>query len=118
MDSTGLGYPWVLTGGKARYLFPPFDSPAHSCQGEIKYTEGFHSLRPLRDLVMMRMIDAITDKSKWMEKICDATIRQKWQEEFLVARHLTNVAAISEGMIKRVGEFWNPAFPWTFKTVL
>lgn len=58
-------------------------------------------MRPLRDITMMRMIDAITDKPRWTEKIQDEDIRKKWREEFYDAKDLTDVAGMSESMIKR-----------------
>ena len=32
---------------------------------------------------MMQMVDTITDKPNWMEKIQDPAISAKWQQEFL-----------------------------------
>lgn len=60
MTFGGLGYGWILDGVAAK-------------------------VRPLRDITMMQMIDTITDKPNWMEKIQDPAIRAKWQQEFLTS---------------------------------
>ena len=46
---------------------------------------------------MMMMIDTITDKAEWMNKIQDQDIREKWSEELREAK-----IDISDSMIKRV----------------
>ena len=54
---------------------------------------------------MMRMIDAITDKPNWVDKIRVAEIREKWRQEFFASAELTEPAGISDGMVDRARHF-------------
>jgi hypothetical protein len=53
--------------------------------------------RPLRDLIMMRMINSITDKPNWTDKIQDQGITSRWRKEFLESGE-----DVAESMMERV----------------
>lgn len=59
---------------------------------------------------MMRMIDAITDKPSWADKIRVVEIREKWRQEFFASAELTEPAGISDGMVDRACHFAGPLF--------
>ncbi|KAK2749298.1 hypothetical protein FQN55_003623 [Onygenales sp. PD_40] len=68
----------MLPDSRTTALFPSALHPK-----DIEYTKAALQLTPVREFVMLRVMNSITDKPGWENKVFNTDITAKWKEEIM-----------------------------------
>ncbi len=89
------------------FQYPGFDLDLRHLEDE-HYPVGFpeamggeSKILQMREVAMMMLMDQITDKPKWHEKVFDEAIVQKWRQEAAEQPEASFFARIMEGKESR-----------------